>query len=132
MKNNKENELIKKKDLKILSNHRRTYSDHKEEIINNFKKKIDKISQGIINYTATNTSRLIKKGNKNPSKNINCNNINSSNKEDLGLSLVDLNKKNINNNKIIQSVKDCMREKYIKRKKKNNLNYNQNNINKLE
>ena len=114
---NKENGSIKKQEIILLAKHRRTYSAQNEEMVNSLNKKIDKISQGIIKHSNTKTSRLTKQENKNPTKIIN-NNINSI----IG------NYKN--NNKIIQSVKDGMKQNI--KKKKNIMNYNHSDANKLE
>ena len=125
--NNKENGSNKKNDIILLTKHRRTYSAQNEEMINSLNKKIDKMSQGIIQHANTKTSRLTKQENKNPTKIIN-NNLHSPGKN-LGLTSVGIYK---NNNKIIQSVKDGMKEKYLNRKKKNNMNYNYSGGNKFE
>ena len=63
---------------------------------------------------------MTKQDSKYPTKIIN-NNINS----------IVGNYKN-NNNKIIQSVKDGMKQNYLNRKKKNIMNYNHSDANKLE
>ena len=120
-RNNKENDINKKQEIILLVKHRRTYSAQNEEMVNSLNKKIDKLSQGIIKHTNTKTSRLIKQDNKYPTKIIN-NNINS----------IVGNYKNNNNNKIIQSVKDGMKQNYLNRKKKNIMNYNHSDANKLE
>ena len=90
----------------------------KREMINSLNKKIDKISQGVINHSNTKTSRLIKHENKNPTKLLNNNNLNSpgrtTNSNPAGIYK--------NNNKIIQSVKDGMKEKYLNRRKKEKFN----------
>ena len=131
---NKENGLTKKNDLILLAKHRRTYSAQNEEMINSLNKKIDQISHGIIKHTNTKTNRLTKQENKNPTKIIN-KDINSPCRNSDGFTPV-VNYKNNNNinnnNKILQSVKDGMREKYLNRKKKNIMNYNHSNANKLE
>ena len=123
---NKENSLNKKNDMVILAKHRRTYSAQNEEMINSLNKKIDKISQGMIKHTNTKTNRLTKPESKNPTKIIN-HNINNPLRGGSGYTPVE----NINN-KIIQSVKDGMREKYLNRKKKSIMNCNHSNANKLE
>ena len=111
-----------------MAKHRRTYSAQNEEMVNSLNKKIDKMSQGIIKHTNTKTNRLTKHDNKNPTKIIN-NNINSPRRNNTGFTPVGNYK---NNNKIMQSVKDGMREKYLNRKKKNIMNYNYSGANKLE
>ena len=115
----KENGSTKKNDIILISKHRRTYSAQNEEMINSLNKKIDKISQGVIKHTNSKTNRLTKQENKNPTKIIN-KNINSP-KRDSGFTPVENYK---NKNKIIQSVKDGMREKYLNRKKKTFMNNN--------
>ncbi len=128
--NNKENGSTKKNELILLAKHRRTYSAQNEEMINSLNKKIEHISQGIIKHTNTKTNRLNKQENyKNPTKILN-KNINSPCRNNEGINPVGNNKNN--NNKILQSVKDGMREKYLNRKKKNIMNINHSNINKLE
>ena len=130
--NNKNNSLNKKNDLIILGKHRRTYSAQNEEMINSLNKNIDKISQGVINHSNTKTTHLSKQD-KNPTKIINNNNLNSPSKGTSRFTLSETNRNyNINNNKIIQSVKDGMKEKYLNRKKKNLIHGNHSNINKLE
>ena len=115
----KENGSTKKNDIILISKHRRTYSAQNEEMINSLNKKIDKISQGVIKHTNSKTNRLTKQENKNPTKIIN-KNINSP-KRNSGFTPVENYK---NKNKIIQSVKDGMREKYLNRKKKTFMNNN--------
>ena len=127
--NNIENGSINKKnDIILMAKHRRTYSAQNEEMINSLNKKIDKISQGIIKHTNTKTNRLTKLDNKNPTKIMN-NNINSPRRNNTGFTPVGNYK---NNNKIMQLVKDGMREKYLNRKQKNIMNYNYSGANKLE
>ena len=127
--NNNENGSTKKNELILIAKHRRTYSDQNEEMINGLNKKIDHMSQGIIKHSNTKTNRLTKQENKNPTKIIN-KNINSPCRNGEELNTVGNNKNN--NNKILQSVKDGMREKYLNRKKKNVMNINHSNVNKLE
>ena len=127
--NNNENGSTKKNELILIAKHRRTYSDQNGEMINGLNKKIDHMSQGIIKHSITKTNRLTKQENKNPTKIIN-KNINSPCRNGEDLNTVGNNKNN--NNKILQSVKDGMREKYLNRKKKNVMNINHSNVNKLE
>ena len=123
----RENGSTKKNDIFLIARHRRTYSAQNEEMINSLNKKIDKISQGEIKNTNKKTSRLTKQENKNPTKIIN-KNINSPGRSS-GFTPVGNYK---NKNKIMQSVKDGMREKYLNRKKKTIMNYNYSGANKLE
>ena len=118
----------KKNDIILMAKHRRTYSAQNEDMINGLNKKSDKLSQGITKHSNTKTNRLTKQDNKNPTKIIN-NNINSPRRNNTGFTPVGNYKYN---NKIMQSVKDGMREKYLNRKKKNIMNYNYSGANKLE